>query len=167
MKALITYDSIFGNTEKIARAIWAGIGSPAEGKILRVGDVTAQDLKGLDLLIIGSPTRQFGATPAINSLLTETPANGLKGVKVAAFDTRISLGTIKSAVLRFIVNTGGYAARNIADRLKRCGGILIVPPQGFYVTGEEGPLQEGELEHAADWARQIKEAMTERETIPE
>jgi flavodoxin len=161
MNVLIIYDSVFGNTEKIARAIWTGIGSPTEGKILRVSEVTAQHLIGLDLLIIGSPTRQFGATPAIKTLLAATPANGLKGVKVAAFDTRISLSTIKSAVLRFMVNTGGYAAKLIADGLKKRGANLVLPPEGFYVTGEEGPLLEGELERSANWARQIKAAMTE------
>jgi flavodoxin len=160
MKALIIYDSFFGNTEKVARAIGAGLGTPAEVQILRVGEVTAQHLTGLDLLIIGSPTRQFGATPAVNALLAGTPANGLKGVRVAAFDTRISLGTIKSSLGRFLVNAGGYAAKRIADRLKKYGGTLVLLPEGFYVTGQEGPLVEGELERSANWARQIKASLT-------
>jgi len=61
--------------------------------------------------------------------------------------------SIDSSVLRFIVKTGGYAAKSIANRLKKKGGDLIMPPEGFLVTGEEGPLQEGELERAADWAK--------------
>ena len=49
----------------------------------------------------------------------------------------------------------GYAAKPIADRLEKKGGQLAVPPEGFYVTDTEGPLVEGELERAAEWARKI------------
>jgi len=86
------------------------------------------------------------------------PSNGLEGVKVAAFDTRLSPSDIESPALRFIVKTGGYAAKRIANRLKRSGGDLITPPEGFFVVGTEGPLKEGELERAADWARRIMAA---------
>jgi hypothetical protein len=54
-----------------------------------------------------------------------------------------------------LVNVFGYAAKPISDRLEKKGGELAVPPEGFYVDGTEGPLTEGELERAADWARQI------------
>ena len=47
----------------------------------------------------------------------------------------------------------GYAAKPIADRLKKKGGELTIPPEGVYVKGTEGPLKEGELERAADWLR--------------
>jgi len=30
-----------------------------------------------------------------------------------------------------------------------------MPPEGFLVTGEKGPLKEGELERAADWAKLV------------
>ena len=81
--------------------------------------------------------------------------NGLSGVKVAAFDTRISITDMGPAILRFLAGLFGYAAKPIADRLKRKGGELAVPPEGFIVLGAEGPLKEGELERAADWARQV------------
>jgi hypothetical protein len=61
-------------------------------------------------------------------------------------------------VLPFFVRLFGskaYAARRIADGLKKKGGELVVPPEGFYVEGTEGPLTEGELERAAYWAEQI------------
>jgi hypothetical protein len=54
-----------------------------------------------------------------------------------------------------LVNVFGYAAKPISDRLEKKGGELVVSPEGFYVDGTEGPLTEGELERAADWARQI------------
>jgi flavodoxin len=89
MKALVVYDSVFGNTEKVAQAMGQALGSQAEVQTLRVGDVKPEHLAGLDALIVGSPTRAFSPTPAIKNWLKSLPSNSLKGVKVAAFDTRI------------------------------------------------------------------------------
>jgi hypothetical protein len=58
---------------------------------------------------------------------------------------------------RFVVKLFGYAAKPIADRLKKKGGELTIPPEGFLVKGTEGPLKEGELERAADWAKSLSE----------
>ena len=154
MKAQVIYDSVFGNTEKIAQAIGQALGSPEEVAVLRVGDVQSQQLTGA-LLIVGSPTRAFRPTPATTELLKRIPKNGLAGVKVAAFDTRLSLDEVGSSVLRFMVNLFGYAAKPIAARLEKKGGELAAPPEGFIVQGTEGPLKEGELERAAEWARRI------------
>ena len=157
MKAMVVYDSVFGNTEQIAQAIGNALGSSENAEILRVGNVKPEQLTGLKLLIVGSPTRGFRPTPAISNLLKSIPNNGLKGVKVAAFDTRMTEEEINSAVfiLRILVNIFGYAARPISDRLVKKGGQLIVPPEGFYVHGTKGPLKEGELERASDWEKQI------------
>jgi len=66
---------------------------------------------------------------------------------VTAFDTRLPTR---------LVGIFGYAAARIADSLKRNGGTLIAPPEGFFVKGKEGPLKEGELERAAGWAKEIE-----------
>jgi flavodoxin len=155
MKAIVVYDSFFGNTEKIARAIGNSLGKKNEVGMFPVGQADPGKLSGLDLLVVGSPTRGFRQTAAINALFKRIPANGLKGVKVAAFDTRISTNDIKSAIMRFMVNLFGYAARPISVRLKKKGGELIIPPEGFLVDDTEGPLKEGELVRAAKWAKQI------------
>ncbi len=157
MKSMIVYDSVFGNTEQIARAIGNALGSEEEIGTFRVSNVKPEQLSGLELLIVGSPTRGFRPTEAIRDFLKSIPKNGLKGVHVAAFDTRIAVDEIDSSIGRFFVKTFGYAAKPIADRLKRKGGNLIAPPEGFYVKGVEGPLKEGELERAADWARRCRE----------
>ena len=156
-KALVVYDSFFGNTERIAQSIGNALVRPEDVGILRVGDVRPEQLTGLKLLIVGSPTRAFSPSPAIKKFLKSIPKNGLKGVNVAAFDTRITDEEIDSAVffLRFLVNIFGYAAKPIVDRLVKKGGQLIAPPEGFYVQGTEGPLKEGELERASEWAKQI------------
>jgi len=155
MKVLVIYDSMFGNTEQIARAIGNAIGSPKDVEILHVSNVKTQQLTGVKLLFVGSPTRGFRPTPAIKNLLRKIPVNGLKGIKIAAFDTRISVTDIESRIGRFFINQFGYAAQPIADRLTKKGGELIIDPEGFFVKGTEGPLKEGELERAAEWASQI------------
>ena len=156
MKAMVVYDSVFGNTGQVAQAIGEGLGSPEQVEVRKVGDVQPEELAGLTLLVVGSPTRQFSPTGAITSLLKSIPKDGLKGVKVAAFDTRYAESEIeKVRILAFFVRIFGYAAKPIADRLEKKGGELAVPPEGFYVTDTEGPLFEGELERAADWAKQI------------
>jgi flavodoxin len=157
MKALVVYDSVFGNTEKIALAIGNALGSQADVETLRVGDVTPEKLMGVGLLIVGSPTRGFRPTPATTGLLKRIPKNGLQGVKVAAFDTRFAESQIEEgpAILSFLVRIFGYAAEPISNRLANKGGEVVIIPEGFIVTDTEGPLREGELDRAADWARQI------------
>jgi len=146
MKILIIYDSVFGNTEKIAQTIGNAVGSQKDVQILRVSDVKPEQLMGLKLLIVGSPTHGGRPTSAIRDFLNKVSESVIRGINVAAFDTRFSTR---------LVRIFGYAAGRIADSLKRNGGTLIVSPEGFFVKGKEGPLKEGELERAASWAKVI------------
>ena len=155
MKILIIYDSIFGNTEQIAQAIGNSLSAKENVEILRVSDIKPEQLIGLELMIVGSPTRVFKPTKAIMYFLNKIPLNGLKGVKVAAFDTRISTADVNSRFLNILVKLFGYAAKPIADKLEKKGGSLIIPPEGFFVKDSEGPLKDGEIERAVDWAKLI------------
>ena len=137
MKALVVYDSTYGNTEKIAQAIREAIG----GQARLVGKVDPADLKGFGLLMVGSPTHGGFPTEGIYGLLQVSLA--LEGVNVAAFDTRT-----KRTIF-------GYAAPKIARNLEKNGGNLLAPPEGFFVLGIQGPLMNGELERAATWAKGI------------
>jgi flavodoxin len=155
MKALVVYDSAFGNTAQIAQAIGGALGSQEAVTILQVGNVAPDQLSDVKLLVVGSPTQGFRPTQAITDFLKSMSVPGLNGVKVAAFDTRLSTDENQSFLVRFIVGIGGYAAKTIASRLSKSGGDLLVPPEGFFVEGKEGPLKAGELERAAGWAKQI------------
>jgi flavodoxin len=161
MRALVIYDSAFGNTERVARAIGEALSAQAEVEVLRATDAGPEQLLGLDVLVVGSPTQKFQPLPAVKELLEGIPSQGLRGVRVAAFDTRINMEEIEQPVGRFlgrlVAALFGYAAEPIADRLKRKGGELVVAPEGFFVEDTEGPLKDGELERAAAWARQIIE----------
>ncbi len=84
-------------------------------------------------------------------LLERLAGDGLRDVKVAAFDTRFKADEVESRLTRFVVRKGGYAAPRIAEQLEKAGGTLAAPPEGFFVVEKEGPLREGELERAAAW----------------
>ena len=155
MKALVVYDSVFGNTEKVAQAIGGALGTKAEVLVIRVGDAKPEHLIRLCALIVGSPTRAFSATPAIKKWLNGIETASLNGVKVAAFDTRVSVEDVNSGILSFLVKIFGYAAEPTTSKLVKKGGDLSMPPEGFIVKGTEGPLKDGELERAADWMRPI------------
>ncbi len=153
MKALIVYDSYFGNTEKIAQAIADGLKSRATAT--RVGDADPDSLQDVDLLIVGSPTRAFKATPPVIQFINKIHRKGLHGIRVSAFDTRISAEDTDSKFLKKMIKLFGYAAEPLAKKLKTKGGEVAVPPEGFFVQDTEGPLKEGELERAREWANQF------------
>jgi len=144
MKALVIYDSQYGNTEKIAKAIGGAIGT--DTKVARPAEVKETDLPSAEALIIGSPTQGGRPTKALQDFLSALPGTAIKGKKVAAFDTRFS-----STWARIF----GFAAGRIARALKGKGGNLVVPPEGFFVTGTKGPLKDGELERAATWGKKV------------
>jgi flavodoxin len=158
---MVIYDSLYGNTEKIARAIGAGLAEaiPASGttEVIQVGDVQPEQLVGLDLLLVGGPTHGSRPSPPMHEFLNRLPKDALAGVKVAAFDTRTDMDKLEGATRFFgkIFDRFGYAAPKISSSLEQKGGRVVKPAEGFFVKGTEGPLFQGELERAANWARQI------------
>ena len=153
MKTLVIYESFFGNTEKIAQAISSAIGSGEDVSVNNVKDLKMEQLSGVGLLIVGSPTRAFRPTGGITAFLKNIPPDGLKGIKVASFDTRIATSEIKSGFLKSMAKMFGYAAKPIGKKLVKKGGHLILEPEGFLVKDSEGPLKEGELDRASQWAK--------------
>lgn len=153
MKALVIYDSEFGNTEQVAKTIGSSLGTPEEAQVKRVGEVKMEDLEGIGLIIVGSPTQRFRPTPAMKDFLKRIPPNGLRGIRAAAFDTRLTDEEFETTRIgSFFVGIFGYAAQPIANELKKKGGQMAGSAEGFYVQGVEGPLVEGELDRAAAWA---------------
>lgn len=142
MRALVVYDSVYGNTEEIAKAIGGAI--TGEVEVLRAGKVGPSKLETITLLVVGAPTQRGRVTPAIRDFLDRVSKPEVRGMNVATFDTRFSTK---------LVGIFGYAAGKIASNLKKKGANLIVDPEGFFVEGTKGPLKEGELERAAAWGK--------------
>ncbi len=156
-EVLVVYESMFGNTEAVARSIADGIG--ADDVAVRVVDVGSAPLQldDVELLVVGAPTHAFGmsrpgtraaahdqgaAGPAeqgVREWLGLVQAPG-RPVPAACFDT----GVRKPLLV-------GSAARAIRRRLGRVGFDIAAAPMRFDVTGTPGPLAEGERERARSW----------------
>jgi flavodoxin len=139
MRSLVIYDSNFGNTKTVALAI----ATELKAEALSVNGLTPASLKGVDLLIVGSPINAWRPTTKVSMFLEAIPGGELRNMKAAAFDTRIK--TFLS----------GNAAKRISKKLETKGASIVATPMAFYVKDKEGPLLEGVLEIARNWARQI------------
>lgn len=156
MKALVIYDSFFGNTKTIAEEIGKVLAEKSTVQVANVKDVKPDDFEGIEILVVGSPTRAFRPTPAIAEFLKSLPEDKLNGVKIAGFDTRADLTTVNSKILNFMVRIFGYAAEPIEKLLVKKGGTVTAKAAGFLVLGEKGPLKDGEIERAKVWADKLK-----------
>lgn len=158
MNTLIIYDSAYGNTAKIAEAIEHTAANFGEAHRVLADEFMSNDMRDVDMVFVGSPTQGGTSTKVIQSLIDEklTPET-LQHVRVASFDTRLDINR-HGFWLKLLMKTIGFAAPKIAYRLQRRSGQVVGTPQGFIVTGREGPLAEGELIRAADWTQRILSA---------
>jgi flavodoxin len=142
MKALVIFDTSFGNTKIIAETVARELGN--DTKAISVSDFNNNELEGTDLLVVGSPIIGWKPSERMGSFLASLSKDQLKGFKVATFDTRVK------------IFFHGDVAKKIAQTLKEAGAEIIVEPQAFLVKGKEGPLIDGEIEKAIEWAKTIK-----------
>lgn len=144
MGILIVYESMYGNTARIAAAIGEGLGEsvPVEVRaIAEVGTLPAD----IDLLIVGGPTYAHGVEASMKAFLDRMPAGSLAGVAATAFDTRLDWPRLLS----------GAASKGIAQRLERKGARIVTDPESFLVEDKDGPLLAGEEERALEWGRRL------------
>jgi flavodoxin len=153
MKGLIVYDSYFGNTEIIANNIMLSLEEKHEVRILKADEFRIKDLDGVDFIVVGSPTRAFNTTKPITDIFKSMSKEALKGMKAAAFDTRIDPLEKNSKFLKLLMKTFGYAAIPISKLLSKKGADIIVEPLGFYVNDSEGPIRDGEIKRAQSWLK--------------
>jgi len=154
MKILVVYDSLFGNTKRVAEVVADALGRTQKVRLIATSEAKIEDLGKADLLVVGSPTQGGRAKKEMQKFLGKIPDGGLGGVKVAAFDTRI-LDKEQKAAVRLLMRTIGYAAPKIVKVLEKKGGKAVVSPEGFIVEGKEGPLAKGEVERARNWAEDM------------
>jgi flavodoxin len=144
MKVLIVYDSKWGNTELVAKAVAAGLGKSA--RAVRVGEAPAGDFDKLELLVLGSPVHGGRPTKPIQEYMKGIPGGSAGKLRIGAFDTRMTT----NAAQKF-----GFAAVRMLEQLKAQGCAVVSEPMGFIVTGQKGPLAEGELERASQWGKDL------------
>lgn len=160
MNAIVVYESLWGNTAAIARAIAEGLGAGAQA--LSTAQATPDLLAGADLVVAGSPLFAFRlptdeiretirkkaasfpqppdfSHPSLRSWLAALPAGRGRG---AAFETRMWFSP-------------GGATGAILKALKRAGYAPLARGQRFGVAGMTGPLKRGELERARAWGARL------------
>lgn len=152
IKAVVVFDSKYGNTQKVAQAIASTLKTE---NIVSVAEATSSLLDSSNLLIVGSPTHGGRPTPAIETFLKQIPPNRIKALTFGCFDTRIPVEAVSQPWLKLVIKTIGYAAPKMYRLLRQRGGQMIGHPEGFAVEGKEGPLRQGELDRAKHWAESL------------
>lgn len=157
MKAVVVYESLWGNTEAVARAIAEGIGP--EAKALSTAEATPDKVADAGLIVAGAPLQGFSlpgdrmragirpdtdpapdlSRPTLRSWLEHLPAGHGRS---AAFETKIRWSP-------------GNATRTIDRELEKAGYPPVVEAEHFVVTGTYGPLRDGELDRARHWGAEL------------
>ena len=164
MRTLVIYESMFGNSEKVARAIAGGLQEYGEVTLRDVTKATPGEIADdVDLLVAGGPTHAFsmsrpgtredairqGARQGLATLGLREWLDGvvsdLRGLPFATFDTRVSR----------VRRLPGSAARSTARHLRRHGGGMVAPSASFFVADVAGPLDADELDRARAWGERV------------
>lgn len=162
MRALVVYESMWGNTEEIARAVASGLAESVEVEVAEVTDAPAEPDPDTDLVVAGGPTHAFSMTRA------STRADAVKqgapraaGVGLREWLDRLPSGHHTTPVATFDTRVGkvrhlpGSAARSAARAARRHGYRSASPPHSFFVEDTAGPLLDGELGRAREWGREL------------
>ena len=163
MRALVVYESMFGNTELVARQVAEGLSGYGVVEVREVSEAPAMPDERLDLVVLGGPTHAFsmsrestrqdarrqGAThgevyAGLREWLGGLPS-GSHHPMVATFDTRVTK----------VRHIPGSAARRAAKVAGRLGYAVTGPPESFFVDDIDGPLSPGELDRARAWGDKI------------
>ena len=165
MKAIVVYESHWGNTAAIARAIAEGIG--LEARAMSTAEATREVIAGADLIVAGAPLLGF-------SLPTESMLQGLAGnagrdptppdlsrPSMRAWLDALPQGSGRAAAFETrIWWSPGSAAKAILKRLEALGYRPVAKAQRFIVQGKYGPLRAGELQRAKAWGAELAQAMS-------
>ena len=161
MRALVVYESMFGNTHTVAQHIAEGVGTVFETTIVPVHDATSGLIAAADLVVIGGPTHVHGMSSersragAVDQAAQDDDleldpdafGEGLRDWFAAVFDTRVHA----SALLT------GQASKGITKRLRTHGFDMVVDGESFFVD-KSNHLEAGEADRATAWGRTVADA---------
>jgi hypothetical protein len=168
--AVVVYESMFGDAEKIARAIADGLSGHLDVEVVSAQDAPAGFGPDLRLLVVGGPNHamsmprpstrqgavdQYGAkipdtTTGLHEWLDSAQVSG--GLSGAAFDTRMDHPKL--------VTKMDHASRTEEKLLHQLGATLAAPAEHFHVVDTKGPLAAGEEDRARQWGQAIAEIVT-------
>ena len=175
MRALVVFESMFGNTEKVAGAVAHGLQHEGvDTGLVEVRSAPARLPSDLDLLVVGGPTHAFSmsrastradavrqgaaperATVGLREWLDQVVLEAGHVPELAAFDTRVTK-------VRWLPQAAGPSA----GRAGRHRGLrLAARPVGFLVDDLKGPLLDEEVERATEWGRTLAAVLAERAAL--
>jgi hypothetical protein len=168
MRAVIVYESIFGNTHAIADAVAKGLEPMLEVVVVPLAEAGRERWGDADLLVVGGPTHFHGMSRAFTrkwaAATAQKPSKDLvldrhaagPGVrdwltslghghtKVAGFDTRFT----GPALLR------ARASKAISRTVRKHGFEVIAKPESFFVN-LKNHLEPGEEARAQEWGKRL------------
>jgi hypothetical protein len=170
--ALVVYESVFGDAEKIALAVAGGLSAHLTVDVAAAHEAPTQIGPDVRLVVVGGPTHVLGmprpstrqgAVKQYGAQITDT-AMGLHewldraqlpaDVPAAAFDTRLNHPKLLVKI--------DHAARTEEKLLKRHGATLVARAEHFAVTDTKGPLADGEEDRARRWGQELAGLVTSR-----
>jgi flavodoxin len=179
MRAVVVYESMYGNTREVASAIGAGLGTAFEVSVVPVSEVGQAVLADADLVVVGGPTHMHGMSRATTRKWAVDAANkpvsplkvepGAQGpglrewfsslgwhpVKAAAFDTRLHGPAAMT----------GRASRGVARLLRTHGFDVVAEPESFLVTKQDR-LEPDEATRAREWGTRLAAGIAASQAAP-
>ncbi len=164
MHAVVVFESMFGNTQRIAEAVSDGLAPHAKVDVSEVGTAPTSLDDDVTLLVVGCPTQAWGMSRKNTRQSAEKQApQGLvsKGIGVREWLASVTKGSETVAAVAFDTRfhkprwVTGSAARSVQKRLRRLGFRVLAPAESFFVSGTTGPLLDGETERARNWGEKL------------
>lgn len=164
MKAVVVYESLWGNTAAIARAIAEGIGPHAQA--LTTDAASPETIGEADLVVAGAPVLGFSlAREAMRHNVARSEADApsppdLSHPSLRSWLEALPHGHGRSAAFETRIWWSPRGATgDIESRLKGAGYQPVAKAQKFVVTDKYGPLREGELDRARRWGTELAQAV--------
>jgi hypothetical protein len=164
MKVIVVYESHWGNTASVAKAIAEGFGPDAQ--VLTTDEASPSTVADADLIIAGAPIMAFSLpsdrmlTSMANDAKAPSPPD-LSHASMRSWLDRLPVGHGRSAEFETGLRwSPGGATGAIGRKLEEAGFKRLGKSRRFVVKGSYGPLREGELERAQQWGTELAAALT-------
>jgi len=162
MRALVVYESMYGNTKTIAEQIGQGLVGSGSVDVVEVGAAPDRIDRDVDLLVIGGPIHAWGLSRASSRLgAAEKAPNGLvsKGIGLREWlaEVRLDRDDLVAAAFdtRLRSRFSGSAVKTMRRRLRRLGVHGRITTEGFHVDSSTGPVSDGEADRAYRWGETL------------
>ncbi len=173
MRALVVYESMFGNTKQVAEEICRGLAEHVDTLLEEVGTAPERPDGDIGLVVIGGPTHAFGLSSARTRDSAAQQAHGpvvSTGDGIREWIAKLHVSSPMPLVATFDTHSDhrwvpGSAAVKADGELEAFGFEHLAEPISFYVEGTPGPLVDGELKRARAWGSTLGAGLVSRMAV--